>query len=135
MDPEVVGAGRSTSSEGAGNLLTTAGLLNQIVPLLHANSPMAQQVSLIPLALKLEADRSTDAAKVEQAIGYRMLGGIGINSARAALRRDWNEAWSSAALRTEHLFAPGLNARFPGIQHLRLLFSTGERIESLCAQT
>ena len=32
---------------------------------------------------------------------------------------------------TEHLFAPGLSARFPGVQHLRLLFSTGERIESL----
>ena len=135
MDPAEANGLRSAPSDSSGNRLTTVGLLNQIVPLSYASDLAAKQplqhVALIPLAMKLDAVRNKDAAGVKLAIGYRMLGGISISNARAALQRDWKEAWTSAALSTEHMFAPGLNARFPGVQHLRLLFSTGERIESL----
>jgi hypothetical protein len=126
---------RSTSSDAGGYLLTTAGLLNQIVPLPYANDPAAdrsmQHVSLMPLDVKREVARNIDTSGLKVGIGYRMLGGVSVNDARAELQRYWKEAWTSTALTTEHLFAPGLNSRFPGVKHLRLLFSTGERIESL----
>lgn len=134
MDP-APGSLHSIPPAAAGGALTTMGLLNQIVPLPYSNDPTAKQssqhVALIPLALK-KLEASQDVADGTQMTGYRMLGGISISNARAALQRDWTEAWTSPDLSTEHLFAPGLNARFPGVQHLRLLFSTGERIESLC---
>ena len=135
LDPVEANGLRSAAADSASNRLITAGLLNQIVPLSYASDPAAKQplqhVALIPLVLKLDTVRNIDAAGVKQPIGYRMLGGISISDARAALQRDWKEAWTSAALSAEHMFAPGLNTRFPGVQHLRLLFSTGERIESL----
>jgi hypothetical protein len=126
---------RSATSDAAGNVLITAGLLNQIVPLPYPNDPAFEQslqhMALMSLDLKRKAARNIDKSGVQVGIGYRVLGGVSINDARAELQRNWKEAWTSSALRTEHLFAPGLNAKFPGVQHLRLLFSTGERIESL----
>jgi hypothetical protein len=116
-------------ADGASSSLATMGLLNQIVPLPPSRAEQTlQPAALIPLKEKREtaANRVVSVAS-EAAVGYRMLGAVSISDARAVLQRDWTDAWSAAAMDSEHLFAPGLNARFPGVQHLRLLFSTGER--------
>jgi hypothetical protein len=60
-----------------------------------------------------------------------MLGQLDIFKLRARVIKDWDYIWDNQNLQTEQLYSPQLNRLFPGVRHVRLLFSTGEKTHLL----
>eukprot|EP01052_Picozoa_sp_SAG31_P048764 SAG31_NODE_10355_length_1149_cov_1.282857_2_plen_179_part_00 len=57
-----------------------------------------------------------------------MFGPIDIFPLRHSLVTRWNQLWTDPMLQSEQLYSPAINRLFPGVKHLRLLFTTGEEV-------
>lgn len=57
-----------------------------------------------------------------------MFGPIDIFPLRHCLVTRWNQLWTDPMLQSEQLYSPSINRLFPGVKHLRLLFTTGEEV-------